>query len=371
MNWTAALVEWMGSWLEIWSDSLQIGWPWALLALPLPLLVYLLIPRSSHGRTVALRFPHYQAMQKNLTAHRRRSPAGRWLLMLLIWLSLIAAAMRPQILGETVHLPLAGRNLMLATDISGSMETADMLYGANAATRLQAVKTVAGEFIMRREGDRLGLILFGKRAYLQVPLSFDRKTVRALLNEAEIGLAGLETAIGDAIGLAVKRLRDASDDDRILILLTDGENTAGSIDPLRAADLAAQEDVRIYTIGIGADEIMLRSLFGTRRVPNSQLDEETLQTIAEKTGGRYFRASDLAELDQIYALLDEYEPVSEDNQSYRPVDEVYFWPLSLALLLSVFAALVSILRNLISRPSTNLEMRKASTATTVGVSRRA
>jgi len=351
MNWTAGLNSWLASLFASSFDALQIAWPWALLALPLPLLVYFLVPRSSHGRSVALRFPHYQAMQANLTAHRRRRPVARWLLALLIWLLLVAAAVRPQILGDTIHLPLAGRNLMLATDISGSMETADMVYGANAANRLQAVKHVAGEFIMRREGDRLGLILFGKQAYLQVPLSFDRKTVVSLLNEAEIGLAGLETAIGDAIGLAVKRLRDASDEDRVMILLTDGENTAGSIDPLRAADLAAQENVRIYTIGIGADEVMLRSLFGTRRVPNSQLDEETLTAIAEKTGGRYFRATDLAELEQIYVLLDEYEPVSEDDQSYRPISEVYFWPLGLALLVSVLASLVTLMQNLLSNRS--------------------
>lgn len=331
------------------SEIVQIASPWVFFLLPLPILIYMLVPRSSHGRAVALRFPHYQAMQESLVANTRGFKLGRWLLAVLVWLLLLLAASRPQLLGETVHLPLSGRNLMLATDISGSMEAADMVTGANATTRLQAVKSVAGSFIMRREGDRLGLILFGKRAYLQVPLSFDRKTVRALLDEAEIGLAGLETAIGDAIGLAVKRLREESDDDRILILLTDGENTAGSIDPLRAADLAAQENVRIYTIGIGAHEVVMQSVFGRRRVANNQLDEETLKSIASKTGGEYFRASDLAELEQIYALIDEIEPVSEDEQSYRPIDEIYFWPLGLALLLSILTVLISLWRNL-SRP---------------------
>lgn len=335
--------------LNRWSEIVQIASPWVFFLLPLPILIYMLVPRSSHGRAVALRFPHYQAMQESLVANTRGFKLGRWLLAVLVWLLLLLAASRPQLLGETVHLPLSGRNLMLATDISGSMEAADMVTGANATTRLQAVKSVAGSFIMRREGDRLGLILFGKRAYLQVPLSFDRKTVRALLDEAEIGLAGLETAIGDAIGLAVKRLREESDDDRILILLTDGENTAGSIDPLRAADLAAQENVRIYTIGIGAHEVVMQSVFGRRRVANNQLDEETLKSIASKTGGEYFRASDLAELEQIYALIDEIEPVSEDEQSYRPIDEIYFWPLGLALLLSILTVLISLWRNL-SRP---------------------
>ncbi len=339
------MTELLNQWSGHLTDVLQIAWPWVFVLLPLPLLVYFLAPRSSRSESVALRFPHFEAMQDSLVATRQTRSPWRWFWLTLIWLLLLAAAARPQLLGDTVQLPVSGRNLMLATDISGSMEAADMVSGANATTRLQAVKNVAGEFIMRREGDRLGLILFGKRAYLQVPLSFDRKTVRTLLNEAEIGLAGLETAIGDAIGLAVKRLRTASDDDRILVLLTDGENTAGSIDPLRAADLAAQENVRIYTIGIGAHEVVMQSLFGRRTVPNTQLDEQTLTVIAEKTGGKYFRASNINELDEIYALIDEFEPVSEDDQSYRPIHEVYFWPLSLALLLSALIATFSVLKN--------------------------
>lgn len=342
-----AIIQWLSSYTEV----LQFAWPWVFFVLPLPLLVYFLLPRSSRSEAVALRFPHFEAMQHSLVANKQSRSTGRWLWLILIWLLLLLSAARPQLLGDTVQLPVSGRNLMLATDISGSMEAADMVRGANATTRLQAVKNVAGEFIMRREGDRLGLILFGKRAYLQVPLSFDRKTVRALLDEAEIGLAGLETAIGDAIGLAVKRLRAASDDDRILVLLTDGENTAGSIDPLRAADLAAQENVRIYTIGIGAHEVVMQSLFGRRRMPNTALDETTLTAIAEKTGGRYFRASNIEELDEIYSLIDEFEPVSEDDQSYRPIHEVYFWPLSLALLLSALAALFNVLKNFLARKS--------------------
>jgi Ca-activated chloride channel family protein len=165
--------------------------------------------------------------------------------------------------------------------------------------------------------------------------------VRTLLNEAAIGLAGKSTAIGDAIGLAVKRLRNQPQENRVLILLTDGANTAGSVDPLKAADLAAAEGLRIHTIGVGADSRLVRGLLGSRQISNTELDEATLTAIAEKTGGRYFRARDIAGLEAIYQLLDELEPVSQEEEVYRPVRELYAWPLAGALLLSALLALAA------------------------------
>ena len=189
----------------------------------------------------------------------------------------------------------------------------------------QVVKQVAGDFIERRAGDRVGLILFGRRAYLQTPLTFDRQTTRALLEESAIGLAGKETAIGDAIGLAVKRLREEPEQNRVLVLLTDGANTAGAVEPLKAADLAAAEGLKIYTIGVGADEMMVRSLFGSRRInPSADLDERALTAIADKTGGRYFRARDTRSLMQIYGILDELEPAAEEEDVLRPPAELYW-----------------------------------------------
>ena len=219
---------------------------------------------------------------------------------------------------------------------SGSMDTEDMILKGRKVTRLVAVKSVAGEFIARREGDRLGLILFGKRVYLQTPLTFDRATTRTLLEESEIGLAGKETAIGDAIGLAVKRLRNQPQENRVLIILTDGANTAGEVEPLKAAELASIEGVRVYTIGVGADELMVRSFFGTRRInPSADLDEDTLTRIAEKTGGQYFRARDTDNLVKIYELLDEIEPVSMEQETFRPVKDLYYWPLSAAFAITL------------------------------------
>jgi Ca-activated chloride channel family protein len=205
--------------------------------------------------------------------------------------------------------------------------------------RLTATKQVAGEFIERRVGDRIGLILFGEAAYLQVPMTFDRRTVRTLLDESVIGLAGQATAIGDAIGLAVKRLRERKESNRVVILLTDGANTAGAVEPVEAAKLAAREGLKIYTIGIGADEMLVRSLFGTRRVnPSTDLDEKTLGSIAELTGGKYFRARDTEELEKIYALLDELEPLEGEARKFRPRQSLYYWPLAFAFLIGVALA---------------------------------
>lgn len=319
--------------------TLEFAWIGALAFLPLPLLVAWLWPRANTTSQASLELPFEEVMaMTNSTTHQT---PGRIQLFLaiLVWILLVIAAARPQYIGEPTQLPLSGRDLMLAVDISGSMEIADMTIRNQVATRLTAVKAVAGEFIEKRKGDRLGLILFGDQAYLQTPLTFDRETVRTQLQEAAIGLAGKRTAIGDAIGLAVKRLRQQAEDNRILILLTDGYNTAGEVAPLKAAELARNEHVRIYTIGIGAEYIEVDSIFGKQRMANTELDERTLKSIADTTGGQYFRARDISELQKIYALIDKIEPVSKDVQTFRPVDELYYWPLGSAVILSLFMLL--------------------------------
>jgi len=315
--------------------TLTLAWPWLLAVLPLPLLAAWLLPRAPESTGAALRLPFYAGLQSAMG--EGFTNASRWRLLLAAgaWMLLVIAATRPQFIGEPLQLPVTGRDLLLAVDISGSMETPDMQLGRQVTDRLTAVKAVAGEFIERREGDRLGLILFGEQAYLQTPLTFDHKTVRTLLNEAVIGLAGKSTAIGDAIGLAVKRLRDQAQENRVVILLTDGANTAGSVEPLKAADLAAAEGLRIYTIGVGAESRVVHGLLGSRQVGNNELDEATLTAIAEKTGGRYFRARDIAGLEEIYRLLDELEPAGSDAETFRPVRELYAWPLAAALMISV------------------------------------
>jgi Ca-activated chloride channel family protein len=321
---------------------IHFEWPWLILIAPLPWLVRRISPPMDPAAGPVLRVPHTSAFEVGLTGSIS-TQGQRWLLGLLlaIWVCLVAAMMRPQWIGEPVDAPATGRDLLLAVDLSGSMEIADFELRGRAVDRLTATKSVGIDFIDRRVGDRLGLILFGRQAYLQAPLTFDRHTVRQLLEEAVIGLAGKETAIGDAIGLAVKRLRE-TDGQRVLILLTDGANTAGEITPLRAAELAAKEGLKIYTIGIGAREQQIRTLLGTRRFnPAADLDERTLTAIATATGGRYFRAHDTEELEQIYQLLDKLEPVELDEQRFRAVSALYPWPLSIALLLAAALLLVS------------------------------
>ncbi len=312
----------------------MLSWQWpALFALlPIPLIVRWLT-RGDDASSSAIQVPFFDALQ-NLEQSQVSPQASNWLKALLLWLlwaSLVTAVAGPTWVGEPVNLPQERRDLMLAVDISGSMEQQDMLINSRYTDRITAVKAVVGEFVEKRASDRLGLILFGQQAYLQTPLTFDSKTVNQQLQEAQIGFAGNNTAIGDAIGLAIKRLRGRPAESRVLILLTDGANTAGT-EPLQAAAIAAEAEIRIHTVGVGADEMITRSLFGrNQRVnPSRDLDEVTLKAIAEQTGGQYFRARDPKELQKIYAEIDRLEPIPEE-QTFRPTRSLLHWPLSAAL----------------------------------------
>ncbi len=319
---------------------IEFAWPWSFLLLPLPWLAWRYLSAVADPRHGALRIPFYSrwvGREGHNSDHRPSSLLG-WL-AILAWLLLLIAAARPQGLDEPRQWADTGRDLMLAVDVSGSMEIADFLLQGQRIDRLGAVKAVAGAFIERRHGDRLGLILFGSHAYVQAPLSFDRASVRYLLERADIGLAGKETAIGEAIGLATERLRNSPRQHRVLILLTDGADTTGHIDPLAAARLARRHGVRIYTIGVGADEQTRQSLFGNRlNTSTGELDETTLRRIAEITEGRYFRAADTRALEAIYRQLDALQPLPTERPPLQPVREWFHWPLTIALLLYGYLA---------------------------------
>jgi len=327
---------------------IEFAWPWVFGFLLAPLIARYLFPRATPLLSeAALRIPFYRevtAQQGGETISQPKSASPWWLwLSILVWGCLVVAGARPQWVGDPEALPVSGRDVLLAVDISGSMEIPDFLLNGEKANRLQVVKEVAGEFIQRRTGDRIGLIVFGSQAYLQTPLTFDRHTVQQMLKESEIGLAGKETAIGDAIGLAVKRFQHQSQDHRVLVLLTDGSNTAGKVDPVQAAALAAKEGIRIHAIGVGSDYLELQTRFGTRVInPASDLDEKTLNQVAELTGGVYFRARDTSGLQTVYRQLDQLEPVTKDTEYFRPVSEWYIWPLGVALVLSGVMALSAV-----------------------------
>lgn len=309
----------------------ELAWPLWLLALPLPWALRRWLrpwPRSIER----LRLPHVQCAQgvgpfADGTARVR-------LLPLLAWAALCVAAARPQWLGEAAAPQRSGRDLTLVVDVSGSMDEADMRLAGRRVTRMTAVKAVLDDFLTRREGDRVGLIVFGDRAYAVTPLTFDLQAVRAQLRTVVVGLAGRETAIGDGLGLAVKRLRalraagEDEEAEQVVVLLTDGVNNAGNLLPARAAQLAEQSGIRVHSIAFGGEGGGLFDTFAS-----APIDEAGLRRIAETTGGRYFRARATDELAQIYAELDRIEPGRHAAPSARPRRELFVWPLALALVL--------------------------------------
>lgn len=322
---------------------IHIAWPLMILFLPLPWLLRRWLPAATlQGSALFLPFAASVAMERAplLQVNSRK----RSLLFALVWLLLVAAAMRPQWLDDPLPVPTTGRRLLLAVDVSGSMATPDM---AGNYSRLNVVQKVAGDFIQHRHGDQVGLILFGTQPYLQAPLTADLDTVSQFLREAVVGVAGPQTAIGDAIGLALKRLQSdpgavqkqveaKKHGEMVLILLTDGGNNAGLMEPLAAAKMAASSGLRIYTIGVGATA--QQSLFGTSG--NTDLDEGTLKSIAQITNGEYFRATDANALQNVYARIDKLEPSAGREQWYRPHSEWFTWPLAFALLLSIPAVMM-------------------------------
>jgi len=337
---------------------MSLLWPWALAALPLPFIFRILLPSAKRSTEAALKVPYLSDFELG-TGNSFNTKKSRWPLLLysLAWTCLVIAVARPQWTGDSIEIPVSGRDLMIAIDISKSMDH-PIRNNSRSVSRISATKAVASDFIEKRVGDRIGLILFGDQAYVQVPLTFDRTTVTILLQEAVTGLAGQATAIGDAIGLAVKRLSEqnkrsrdlfieknrhkkkAQNDtnntpsnkklnlnDQVLILLTDGVSNRGEITPLKAAQLAATKKLKIHTIGIGSR--------GTR-----ELDENTLRQIAKITGGQYFRAYNTADLQKIYQLLDELEPLEKDVKSYRPIKSLFYLPLAAALAITSLLALI-------------------------------
>lgn len=310
--------------------NLEFIWWGAFFMLPLPVLVYFFAPTVKQRAAIQLPFLPHQTAEKTPNAVLAKILAS------IIWLLLLCACARPVWYGEPVEFQPKHRDMMLVVDLSYSMSQQDMLQGDDYIDRLSAVKNVLSDFIEKRKGDRLGLVLFADHAYLQTPLTLDRSTISQQLNQAVLRLIGTQTAIGDGIGLATKTFVDSDAPQRVMILLSDGSNTAGVLEPIEAATIAKKFNTTIYTIGVGAGEMVVKEFFMTRKVNTAQdLDEKTLMDIAQMTGGQYFRARNSQELSTIYDTINQLEPISSAVQTWRPQTEWFGFPLTFALCLSL------------------------------------
>ena len=318
---------------------INVEYPWFLTLIILPLVVYWIIPRVSPDKQLALKTPFFKQIKSQLPivslSNFKRANYFKYLLTM-IWALLIVSGTGLQWMGKPINLPQSGRDLMMAIDLSGSMAIEDMKKAdGTTESRFDLVMRVANEFLDTRKGDRVGLILFGTKAYLQTPLSFDIPTVKKMLNDASIALPGPLTAIGDGIGLAVKKLMQYPSQSKALVLLTDGENNSGALQPLQAAEIAKRNCIKVYTIGLGGGQMVINTAFGQRLVNTSEdLDTHVLKQIADMTGGKFFRAQNSSDLKEVYKAIDKMEPVESDKIVVRPVTYLYPWTLGAALLLS-------------------------------------
>lgn len=307
---------------------LTFAYPWLALLIPVPWLLRRLMPACSEPR-VALRAPFLPRIEKILgreaspgiaVTHRLRI---QWLLLTFIWLCLVTALTRPQWLDEPVVKELPMRDLLLAVDLSGSMETKDFTDPTGAVIdRLDAVKHVLGEFLKQRDGDRVGLIFFGSAAFVQAPFTDDLEVVQELLGEAQVRMLGPRTMLGDAMGLAMNLFERSALDERVLIILTDGNDTGSLVPPVRASEIARDKDITVHTVAIG-DPVA---------AGEQALDIETLRQVAVNTGGGFYQAEDRDALSRIYSELDQLNPRQVETYSFRPRTELYHWPLGFILI---------------------------------------
>lgn len=320
---------------------IELVYPYAFLLLLLPILYYYLLPavKGMHGD--ALKIPFIADLKRislqngsiwNL-AHDTGKFSSRFWLLYLLWALLCLAATRPVMLGEPQPLPNEGRDIMLVLDISTSMLETDFSYRGRATTRLNAVKNVVYDFTQKRIADRIGLILFGTRAYLQSPLTYDKAAIKDILFSMQAGMAGDSTSIGDALALALKNMRQSEQPDKqVIILLTDGENNDGSLSMAQAIKMATEEKIKIYTIGVGSPNLFFKMLSA---VGLQGVDEQELKVLAQNTRGQYFRAASTEDLNKVYQLIDQLEPSETEERYVQQAEELYYIPLLIAWLLAM------------------------------------
>jgi Ca-activated chloride channel homolog len=318
-------------------------WPWMAVLLPLPFLLPLLWPaRGEHreqdleGQRVTLLHPRLDELQAAYEARRPRLQLAGWVhkvLLFLLWAGLVVALMRPEWLTPHTEVSTPGYDLMLGVDASHSMDALDFTAEGRQVTRMAVVKGVMGRFVDSREGDRTGLIIFGSQSYILAPLTVDHLAVHQLLDAVVPGIAGQGTALGDTIALAAKKLRDRPPGSRVLILITDGDNTSGGFAPVEAAHLARAFGVRIYTIGVGSKQksIPIYEDGVLKYRDDLGMEEETMQEVAKITGGAYFRATDTNALEEIAKRIGQLEKTQAEARTAFLPEPLYRWPLGVAL----------------------------------------
>ncbi len=327
---------------------LTLAYPWLLLAMPLPALVWWLVPPYRETRP-GLVVPFLDRLAREAgqrpTQDAVVSSAGRWrwLTIWFCWLCALVALARPQLLEPPVTRSVPMRDLLLAVDLSGSMGTRDFQDAkGNTVDRLAAVKEVLDDFLAKRKGDRVGLIFFGSAPFVQAPFTEDLDVCRELLDEAQVKMAGPQTAFGDAIGLAINLFDRSTVKERVLIVLTDGNDTASQVPPAKAAQIAKDKGIVIDAVSVGDPQA----------VGEDALDVPTLQNIAATTGGLYSHATDRKQLDEIYARLDQVETHDAQTVSHRPQRDIFWWPLAAGLGVSLIQNLLQLLVRR-SRPSSS------------------
>ena len=308
----------------------ELSYPFVFLLLPLPLVLARLLPIYLENRA-AIRIPFFDDLSEvvddkslSLQGKTQSSRAHRFLVVC-CWILLLFAFSRPQYIEEPLTHVISTRDLLLAVDLSTSMSTEDFTNTAGQTVdRLSAVKEVLNGFLEKRQGDRVGLILFGMAPFVQIPFTDDLNVCRVLLDEVQVGMAGPQTMIGDAIGLAITLFEESEVESRQMLLLTDGNDTGSRIPPEEAAKIAAEKGIVIHSIAVG-DPL---------GAGESKLDEESLKAISKLSGGQYFKANDREELEGIYKKLDALDAREVQSVSFRPKRDLFFLPLSAMLTLS-------------------------------------
>ena len=328
-------------------ENFEIIHVWIFWLLPLPLIIYLVFP-TLKIKSASLLIPN---MEKSISYTKQKPKKSSFVkkkkiieifVLIIVWILLITSLSSPQLVGKAELKAKTSRNFLIVADLSFSMAQKDWTIKGKRATRWQAVTSVMHEFIEKREGDRMGLVLFGSNAYVQAPFTPDLTTVKTMLDEAAVGLAGQTTSIGKAISKGIDLFEQDTIQTKVMLLLTDGVDAGLGILPLDAADIAKRDSILIYTIGIGDPHS-----------GNSDLDEKTLQEIADITDGKYFRAINTEKLNSIYDELDKLEPIEYEEENYKPRTLLYVYPLGAAIFLGILyffmASLISFYKKQIQK----------------------